>query len=123
MRVEGGEEGEGGDVFSEWREVVMPEEDCSLWPGDNYEFDSSILRYGYSSFVTPKLVVDLQLDLLTTSVRKRQEVPGYKQDSYQCSRTFATSSDGHTQIPISIVYRKNTTLSNQPLLLYGISHQ
>ena len=57
----------GGD--REWREVQFPEPIYSVWAGPNCEFDSSSIRLGYSSPVTPKQVLDLDMTANTFTLR------------------------------------------------------
>ena len=49
------------DGMAVWREVRFAEEAYSVWSQDNYEFDSQLLRLGYSSLVTPKQVLDYDM--------------------------------------------------------------
>ena len=108
----------------------------SLWAGSNYEFDSTSLRIGFSSFLTPKQVIDLHVQLpsttsggskvvvTTATVLKEQAVPGYDASLYRSERIDCTSQDGKTKIPMSLVYRVGegesvTQLKNRPVLLYG----
>jgi len=87
----------------------------------NPEFDSNIVRYGYNSMTTPSSVIDFNVDTKLKTIVKEQEVLGGNFDkcNYKSERLWATATDG-TQIPMSIVYHKNTLLSeNTPLLLYG----
>jgi len=87
----------------------------------NPEFDTSVIRYGYNSMTTPSSVIDFNVDTKTKDIKKEQQVLGgkFKKDNYKSERLWATAIDG-TQIPISLVYHKNTLLTKQtPLLLYG----
>jgi len=87
----------------------------------NPEFDTSIIRYGYNSMTTPSSVLDFNVETRTKEIKKEQQVLGGKFDknNYKSDRLWATASDG-TQIPISLVYHKSTTLTKDtPLLLYG----
>jgi oligopeptidase B len=70
---------------------------------------------------TPSSVIDFNVATKSKTIVKEQEVLGGKfdKDNYKSERLWATATDG-TQIPMSIVYHKNTLLSeNTPLLLYG----
>ena len=108
--------------IGEWKRCPWPEEVYSVWAGENYEFDTTSLRLGYSSLITPKQV--LEMDLLSGEVKilKQQPVPGYQKENYDCCRIEATASDGKTKIPISMVYKKDNDPRARgpcPTLLYG----
>ena len=97
------------------------EETYSASVHNNPEFDTNILRYSYTSFITPSSVIDFNMKTKEKEIKKEQEVLGRKFDknNYKSERIWATARDGE-QIPISIVYHKNTKLSKDtPLLLYG----
>jgi len=87
----------------------------------NPEFDTNVIRYGYNSMTTPSSVIDFNVDTKVKEIKKEQQVLGGKFDkkNYISERLWASAIDG-TQLPISIVYHKNTKLSKDtPLLLYG----
>ncbi|WP_372792082.1 S9 family peptidase [Lutibacter sp.] len=87
----------------------------------NPEFDTNEIRYGYNSMTTPSSVIDFNVHTKVKVIKKEQQVLGGKFDknNYISERLWAPAIDG-TQIPISIVYHKNTKLSKDtPLLLYG----
>jgi len=87
----------------------------------NPEFETSCIRYGYNSMTTPSSVIDFNVDTKKQKIQKEQQVLGgkFKKDNYKSERLWATAIDG-TQIPISIVYHKNTKLTKDtPLLIYG----
>ena len=86
----------------------------------NTEFDTDILRYGYSSLTTPVSTIDYNMSSRTKTVKKVQEViGGHDPNQYQTERLWATARDGE-KIPISIVYKKGYKKDGcAPLLLYG----
>ncbi|MBS2097842.1 S9 family peptidase [Carboxylicivirga linearis] len=86
----------------------------------NTEFDTDILRYGYSSLTTPVSTIDYNMTSKTQTVKKVQEVVGgHDPEQYKTERLWATARDGE-KIPISIVYKKGYKKDGQaPLLLYG----
>jgi len=92
--------------------------DLDVIPG--YLYDTSELRFSYSSMTTPLQVFDYDMARRTRKLRKTQEVPsGHDPDAYVTERIFATAHDG-TEVPISLLYRKQTLRgSDTPLLLYG----
>ena len=88
--------------------------------GDNYDFNASILRYGYASMTTPDSVYDYDMNTRDKILLKQEEIlGGFEVSRYATERTWATAPDGK-RIPISLVYRKNLRKAGgNPLLLYG----
>ncbi|MCC6721344.1 MAG: S9 family peptidase [Bacteroidia bacterium] len=86
----------------------------------NPEFDSYVLRYGYTSLTTPNSTFEYNMQSKTKKLLKQQEiVGGYNPEEYKTERIFATAKD-KTQIPVSIVYKKSLKKNTgNPLLLYG----
>ena len=94
----------------------------AAWISANPEFNTSVLRYGYSSLTTPTAIYDYELNSRERTLKKQDEVLGGTFDStnYVSERIMAPSRDGETQVPISIVYRKDYQKNgDEPLLLYG----
>lgn len=88
----------------------------------NPEFDTKILRYGYSSLTTPYSTFDYNMKTREKALMKEEEVlGGFDKNNYEAKRLLATADDG-TKVPISLVYRKQISLDGtNPLLLsaYG----
>ncbi len=87
----------------------------------NPDFDSKILRYGYTSFSTPNSIYDYDMEKRTKKLMKQQEVLGGKFDpkNYIVERIYVEARDG-AKIPVSIVYHKNTKKDGSaPLLQYA----
>lgn len=87
----------------------------------NPEFDSNIVRYGYNSMTTPSSVIDFNVDEKSKEIKKEQEVLGgkFNKENYKSKRLWATAEDG-TKVAVSMVYHKDTALSQEtPLLIYG----
>ena len=90
--------------------------------GLNLEFDTEILRYGYTSLTMSSSTYEYNMREKTARLLKQQEVLGGKflSENYISERVWADSRDGETKIPISLVYHKDTPKSEKtPLLLYG----
>jgi len=100
--------------------VEFPEPVYSTGVGPNREFNTTVLRYGYQSLVTPFSVFDYDMNTRKATLMKQTEVPGgFDRANYKSERVFATASDG-TKIPMSVVYRRNVKLDGSaPMLLYG----
>ncbi|KAK0573118.1 hypothetical protein LWI29_003258 [Acer saccharum] len=85
------------------------------------QFSSSILRFHYNSMRMPPSVYDYDMNTGISVLKKIETVlGGFDASNYVTERKWATASDG-TQIPISIVYRKNLVKldGSDLLLLYG----
>jgi oligopeptidase B len=100
--------------------IDFDEEAYSLGMSAGYEFDTTGLRFTYSSMTTPAQVFDYDMEVRTRVLRKTQEVPsGHNPADYVTRRLLAPAADGET-VPISLIYRKGTPLDGSaPLFLYG----
>ncbi len=100
--------------------VEQPEAVSTATPGTNLEYDTTVLRYGYTSLVTPDSVYDYDMVARTATLRKRRPVlGGYDPDDYESGRLWATAPDGE-RIPISVVHRRGVAPDGtNPCLLYG----
>lgn len=92
----------------------------AVYPSVNEEYDTDIVRYGYTSMVTPSSTFDYNMVTKAKTLLKQQEVlGGYNADNYVTERTFATAKDG-VKVPISLVYKKGTKKDGSaPLHLYA----
>ena len=86
----------------------------------NEEFDTNILRYSYTSMVTPRSTTDYNMDSGTFDLMKEQKVVGgYDKSLYHSERIYAIGRDGN-KVPISMVYKKDMKKdAQQNLLLYA----
>lgn len=102
------------------RELAMPEPVYDTGPATNAEFDTRVLRFSYTSLVTPGTVFDEDLDTGERRLLKQTEVlGGHDPAAYETGRLWATASDG-TQVPISYVHRAGIAHDGgAPCLLYG----
>ena len=100
--------------------IKFDEEAYSLDIFDGFEFDTTTLRFGYSSMTTPLEIYDYDMASRQRVLRKRQIVPsGHDPADYVTRRITATSHDG-AQVPVSLLHRRGLVLDGQaPLLLYG----
>ena len=92
----------------------------ATWLSTNKEFNTNILRYSYSSLVTPWSTIDYDMNTKQKTLLKQEEVVGgYDLNNYKSERIYADARDGE-KVPISLVYRKDLKAENgQNLLLYG----
>jgi oligopeptidase B len=134
---------EGFDIFRD--HLVLEERESGLvrlrvipWTGDgehyiefddaawmafttaNLEFDTSVLRYGYTSMTTPFTTYDYDMESRERTLLKRTEVVGdFDPADYESERVWAEARDGQ-QVPISLVYRRGFERNGSaPLLLYA----
>jgi oligopeptidase B len=96
------------------------EEVYEIWISDNYEYDTDILRFGYSSLTTPTSWFDYNMKTKERILLKQQFAGNnFDKTNYESKRLFAEAIDG-VKIPVSLVFRKGITLDgNNPLLIYG----
>ena len=106
---------DGSDYYIKFDEPVY---DAGV--GSNPEYNSTTLRYGYTSLTTPSSTYDYDLVKKDQKLMKQQEVVGgYNPKDYVTERIFATAKDG-TKVPIALVYKKGFEKNGtSPLLLYG----
>jgi oligopeptidase B len=79
--------------------------------GSNPDYDSPILRFGYTSFTTPGTTYEHGFETKVRTQLKQQKVLGGKFDSanYTSERIMVEARDG-SKVPVSIVYRKDMVL-------------
>ncbi|WP_032376360.1 S9 family peptidase [Rhodococcoides fascians] len=105
--------------YGEYRELEFDEELYSVGAGSNPEWDQPLLRMVYTSFITPGQVYDLDIASGELLLRKSQPVLGkFDAGDYVQHRDWATALDG-TQIPLSVIARKDVPEGPAPTLLYG----
>jgi oligopeptidase B len=109
-----------GDALAASHRIEFAEPAYNASIGANPEFVTNHVRFQYESFITPRSVFDYDLATRKRILRKQQPVlGGYDSAQYATERLHVASLDG-TQIPISVVYRRDTPRnSSAPLLLYG----
>ncbi|SJZ80795.1 S9 family peptidase [Consotaella salsifontis] len=100
--------------------IAFEEEAYSLGLAGTYEFDTTTIRFTYSSLTTPNQTFDYDVETRERTLLKTQEVPsGHDSADYVTRRIFAPAKDGE-MVPVSLLYRKDTALDGSaPVLLYG----
>lgn len=100
--------------------IEFPEEVYTPWIIDNYEYDSNLLRYRYTSLITPPSWFDHDMESGKDILLKQQEVlGGYNKEDYVTERKFAETKDGK-HIPITLAYKKGLNKNGKnPLHLYA----
>ncbi|RMO19125.1 Protease II [Pseudomonas cichorii] len=99
--------------------VQLPDAAYSLYVQDSLEFDSNSIRLRYQSLNRPAQVRQLNLATGEQVVLKETPVLGeFDADTYVSQRLWATAGDG-TQVPISLVVKRELLGQATPLYLYG----
>ncbi|NMX91161.1 MULTISPECIES: S9 family peptidase [unclassified Pseudomonas] len=99
--------------------VELPDAAYSLYVQNSLEFDSDKIRLRYEALNRPAQVRQLELASGAQQVLKQTPVLGeFNADDYVSQRLWATSADG-TQVPISLVVKRDQVGQPTPLYLYG----
>ena len=106
---------DGADYYIDFGESVY-----TAYTTRNYDFDTDIVRIGYTSMTTPTTTFDYYVKTKDLQLLKQQEVLGdFDQKNYATKQIQAKARDGKL-IPISIVYRKGYQQDgSHPLYLIG----
>ncbi len=102
------------------RYIDFGEDACLMYTSVNPDFDTDILRLGYTSLTTPNSTFDFNMSTEQKELLKQQEVIGdFAPSDYRSERVKVKVRDG-AEVPVSIVYHKDTKLDGSaPCLLYG----
>ncbi len=104
----------------ESHEIAFEEETYFLRFEPVYEFDTSLVRFSYSSPATPQETYDYDIAERRRTLVKRQTMPrGFDPQAYVTRLVFAPAEDGES-VPVSLIHRRGMTLDGSaPLLLTG----
>jgi oligopeptidase B len=107
---------DGGEEY----EVRFDEPAYVTWVDENHEFDTGVLRYGYSSLNTPETIYDLDLATHERTLMKQEQVlGGFDSANYDVERLMAPARDD-VEVPVSLVYRTGIERDgSNPMLLYA----
>ena len=108
------------------RQIAFDEEAYALDIEPGLEFDTTTLRFVYSSMTTPEETYDYDMTTRARVLRKRQDIPsGHDPAAYTTRRILARADDGET-VPVTLLHRADfaaggAAASNEPapLLLYA----
>jgi oligopeptidase B len=100
--------------------ISFPEQNYTVFLASNEEFDTQVLRFQYTSQITPWSVFDYDLDSRERKLLKQQAVlGGFDPSRYETERLLVPAKDG-AQVPVSLVHRKGLKKDGSaPLLLNG----
>jgi oligopeptidase B len=106
----------GGEEY----EIEFDDPAYVTWVDENPQFDTNVLRYGYSSPNTPEIIYDLDLETHERTKMKQEAVlGGFDSSNYTVERLKAPARDG-VEVPISLVHLNDLELDgSNPMLLYG----
>ena len=95
--------------------IDFPETVYTADLGANAEFNTKLLRFHYTSLVTPASIYDYDMETRERELKKQQQVlGGYDPQQYQSERIYAG------EVPISLVYKKGFARDGRArMLLYG----
>jgi oligopeptidase B len=103
----------------ESQKITFPEPAYAAYSYVNRVYDTTELRYGYQSPITPASVFAYDMEKGTSTLLKQKEVPGYDRTKYQVEQIYAPAADG-AKVPVSVLYLKGTKLDGkEALYLYG----
>ena len=95
-------------------------ETYTAYMGNNPDFESDTLRYGFNSLTNPSSVIEYNFKTKSKTILKEQAVLGnFDKTQYDSKRLWATARDGK-KVPMSMVYKKGIELnSKNPVLQYA----
>jgi oligopeptidase B len=102
------------------QKIDFPEPAYAAYAYVNRVYDTTELRYGYQSPITPASVFAYDMEKGTSQLLKQKEVPGgYDRTKYQVEQIYIPAADG-VKVPVSVLYLKGTKLDGKEgLYLYG----
>lgn len=102
------------------RRIPTPESVYTMTISANPEFDTDVVRYSYSSMVTPNSTYEFDMKSGESVLLKQQEIPsGYDKTRYETARVWITARDGE-KVPVSLMMRRGTKLDGSAsMLLYA----
>ena len=91
-----------------------------MWPDTNVSTDTTTIRYGYSSLVTPTQTWQIDLQTGETELLKAQRILGdFDSSNFRTKRMMITARDG-VEVPVSMAFHKDTPLDgSSPALVYS----
>ena len=91
-----------------------------VWVDDNRDYDSDVLRFGFTSMKTPRSIYDYDMNTQEKTLMKRQEVlGGYDPAEYISERVMVPARDG-VEIPMSVIRRVDLPFDGSaPMLLHA----
>ncbi|MBW4038882.1 MAG: S9 family peptidase [Acidobacteria bacterium] len=104
-----------------FRDIRFPDPAYEANGDVNRDFATAKYRYAYQSLVRPSSVFEYEVATGESMLLKQQEVPGgFDASRYASERLWFAAKDG-TQVPVSVVYRRDGFKrdGSGPLYVYG----
>jgi oligopeptidase B len=100
--------------------IATPESVYTMGLSFNPEYNTPVIRYRYSSMITPNSTYEFDFGSRKSTLLKQDEIPsGYDKTKYETARVWAKARDG-VKIPVLVMMKKGTKLDGKsPMLLYG----
>ena len=104
----------------ESHEIAFDEETYFLRFEPVYEFETSLIRFSYSSPATPQETYDYDAVTRRRTLVKRQTMPrGFDPQAYVVRLVFAPAKDGES-VPVSLLFKRGVKLDGSaPLFITG----
>jgi oligopeptidase B len=104
----------------ESHEIAFDEETYFLRLEPVYEFETSLIRFSYSSPATPQETYDYDVVTRRRTLVKRQTMPrGFDPQAYVVRLVFAPAKDGES-VPVSLLFKRGVKLDGSaPLFVTG----
>ena len=94
----------------ESHEIAFDEETYFLRFEPVYEFDTSLIRFSYSSLARPQETYDYDVAKRRRTLVKRQTMPrGFDPQAYVTRLVFAPAEDGES-VPVSLIHKRGLRL-------------
>ena len=91
----------------------------AMWPGFNVTTHSNVVRYVYTSLVTPTETREIDLLSGDSCLLKAEKVAGYDSCNYLSQRRQVITRD-NTPVPVSLVHHRDTPIDGTaPALIYA----
>ena len=90
----------------------------SCYLATNNEYLDTEFYYGYSSPKKPSSIFKEDIESGKSELAWQQPVNNYDENLYEVERLKIIARDD-TKVPVSLVYKKGTDLSQAPILIYG----
>ena len=99
-------------------QIPMKDEVYDVGLAYNNDFDATFFRYSYSSLKTTPQIYKYDLYDNNSNVVWKKQVENFLDTNYEIKRIKTLVRD-ETEVPVSIVYKKDLDLKNSPVLIYG----
>ena len=87
--------------------IELPDPVYTVWAGENLDYDTTTMRYGYTSLVAPDSAFDYDLETRASTLVKQTPVLGGYDPASTRRRACGRPRPDGTQVPMSVVHRKD----------------